>query len=285
MRQNMAAISLIALTCLCLILMASEGQSYISLPIEPIANHFALADCVVVGKIVSVAEKPEKGVLYPGMPAGTEFTVIEVETSEILAGPTEIKRVKLAFLNSHLKSQKPVPAVGLEGLFFGVRTPDSKFFLVPVGGFHESKTDTYKKTFEQARRCAKLLAKPDEGLASKDGSDKLLTAYILALRETYNQVRKTGPGVKLKAETMEAERSKRMMMALAEGDWSDKASGANAGNALNWFSRPPLVTPKGFPSGVNSDDKDAVAKARQWLKENAETYRLKRLVLIEIQKK
>jgi hypothetical protein len=121
---------------------------------------------------------------------------------------------------------------------------------------------------------------------NRSSAVRLLTAYILVLRDTYNQVRKTGPGVTLKAEPMDAERSKKIMLALAEGDWSDKESGANAGNALNWLRHSPLVTPKAFPSGtVAIDDKEAIAKAQQWLKEHAETHRLQRLILVEAVKK
>ena len=276
-RLHIKSMVLVALLCSGLagvVLIPGICQAYISLPVEPIANHFALSDCVVVGKIVSIGDKPEKGVLYRWGKGVAEFTVVEVETNEILSGSRKSKRVKLAFLSYQIPGMKPVPKVGLEGLFFGVTTPDDKFNLVPVGAFHDSRNDAYNKKLEQARRCAKLLEKPEAGLASRNGSDKLLTAYVLVLRDTYCQVRKGG---ELKAEPMEGERSKQIMLTLAEGDWSDKESGANAGNALSWLRHAPIKTPQEFPTGVSEDDKAAVAKARRWLAENAETYRLQRL--------
>ncbi len=274
-RMRRAWFGLIFLGLAGVALMPGICQAYISLPVEPIANHFALSDCVVVGKIVSIGDKPEKGVLYRWGKGVAEFAVVEVETSEILSGSKESKRVKLAFLSYQMPGMKPAPQVGLEGLFFGVRTPDEKFNLVPVGAFHDSRNDAYNKKLEQARRCARLLEKPEAGLASRNGSDKLLTAYILVLRDTYCQVRKGG---ELKAEPMEGERSKQIMLALAEGDWSDKESGANAGNALSWLRHSPIKPPQDFPAGVSEEsDKAAVAKARRWLTENAKTYQLQRL--------
>ena len=113
----------------------------------------------------------------------------------------------------------------------------------------------------------------DKGLKSANTDDRLLTAHLLVLRSCYVPWRR---GVAARTEPIDAEQSRRILQALAEGDWdknSREVRDAVAALQLSVkFGAPPL---KDFPA--EPGEKQWAAVAKQWLKENADTYRIHRL--------
>ena len=210
-------------------------HAYITVPKEPIPNKAALADCIVVGKIVKLHEKEVEARLYHHGDVRVAFVVVDVEVTEPLYGAKEVKQVAFAFIGFQVKAAAK-PAVGQEGIFFGVKNSEKNFFVVPQGGFHERKSENYAKDLALARRCARALNEPDKALEVKDTDDRVLAAYIWSLRYTYTPMRWGG---ELKPQPVDADRSKRIVLALADADWTkpDATTGASPHSALGWLQQ------------------------------------------------
>lgn len=89
----------------------SGGRAYLAYQAGAFVEQAAIADVVVVGKIVSVTPKSGKGVVYFHDTQSKDFTILEIEPSEIIAGPKPGKRVTLAVSPTNTKHE-----VGQEGL-------------------------------------------------------------------------------------------------------------------------------------------------------------------------
>ena len=124
-----------------------------------------------------------------------------------------------------------------------------------------------------ARRLGRLLQDPEEGLKSTDAEDRLLTAYLLILRNCYVPWRR---GLAGKAEPLDAEQSKRILLALAEGDWEkNKQEVRDAVAALQLAVKLGAPALEGFPA--DQGEKQWAASAKEWLKQHADSYRIHRL--------
>lgn len=250
----------------------SSSTAYISMPNEPMAHKVAVADCVVLGKITSIQAKPALGQVWRhSVLPKWEFTIVEVEVQETFYGAKDVKQVRFGLRD--IKSYKPVPAVGQTGYFCGVKVGMNDFYVVPLDCFCGQNQPTFAQDVALARRLGRLLARPKEGLKSKNPADRVLTAHVLVLRSMFAPFRYGETG---KAEPIDAEESKLAMLALAEADW-DK-HGREVKEALNWLQwaeKHGAPAPKNLP--LNQADKDWPAAARQWLRENAESYRIHRL--------
>ena len=55
---------------------ASSSTAYIALPKESLAQKVAFADCVVLGKITAIQDKPAHG---KGEMRGWDFTIVEAD--------------------------------------------------------------------------------------------------------------------------------------------------------------------------------------------------------------
>jgi hypothetical protein len=268
--------------CATVLLLPTISYSYITVPKEPIPNKVAQADCVVVGKITAIEPKPVFARLYRHIDAKMEFVVADVEVSEPLLGPKAAKKVRLAFLQFQVKSgeHKPAPAVGQEGCFYAVKHCTEDFYVVPAGGFHDKKAKEFERELALTRRCCEFLSEPNKALKAKERQDRVLTAYLLVLRYTYAPMRLRG---KNEAKPIDAGQSKLILLALAEADWDRPAeqtevSPRYAVNLIVEAARQSGVAlPKSFPTNTGDLKKDAVAR-KQWLQDNAESYRIQQLV-------
>jgi hypothetical protein len=175
---------------------------------------------------------------------------------------------------------KPAPAVGQEGCFYAVKHCTEDFYVVPAGGFHDKNGKDFEKELALTRRGCKFLSEPNMALKAKERQDRVLTAYLLALRYTYGPIRLRG---KNQAKPIDAEQSKLIMLALAEADWDRPAdqvevSPRYAVNLIGEAARQSGVPlPKSFPTNTGDQKKDAAAM-KQWLQDNAESYRIQQLV-------
>jgi hypothetical protein len=273
MRRLFAALILLA--------WVKSSGAYITLPKEPILHKMALANCVVVGKITAIRKEPVNARLYLSQDAkakGTKFTIAEVQITEAIAGVKEQKKILIGFIGH--RDYKPAPAVGLEGCFFAVKHWDENFYVVPVGCFHAKSDPDFEKDVKLARRCGLALSDPAKGLKSKAANDRLLAANLLLLRYTYTPIRYGG---NMKGEAIGAEESKLILRTLAEADWSqpDPETKVSPQMTISWLylSAIKLGSPlaKSFPSKPE--------EVKKWLKENAETYRIQKLVPAKAEEK
>src|SRR5262249_39675227 len=139
--------------------------------------------------------------------------VVEVEVQEALSGP-RLKRARFGFRD--LKAYRPAPAVGQTGCFYGVEVGRNDFYVVPLDCFCGQTDPSFANNLAQTRRAGGLLARPEQGLKSRDAEDRLLTAHLLALRSIFAPFRFGETG---RAEPIDAEQSKLALLALAEADW------------------------------------------------------------------
>jgi hypothetical protein len=249
---------------------ASSSTAYIALPKESLAQKVAVADCVVLGKITAIQAKPAPG---QGEMRGWDFTIVDVQVQESLYGAKDKKQIRFGFPNLDKQGAKPGLAVGQIGYFCGLLDGKNDFYLVPGGCSGTEKDPGFAKDLTAARRLGRLLENPEEGLKSTDVEDRLLTAYMVVLRNCYAPWRR---GMVGKAEPIDAAQSQRILLALAEGDWKkNRQEVRDAMAALQLavkFGAPPL---KDFPRA--GDEEPWAAAAKQWLKQNAATYRIHQL--------
>jgi hypothetical protein len=255
------------------------SMAFHSMPKEPVGRKVAAADCVVLGRITAIQPRPVQGQAWrtSALPRW-DFTIVEVEVKEALYGAKGKKQVRFGFRNLQGdKTGAAQPAVGNAGYFCGVQVGKNDFYIVPLDCFCEAKDPRYEKDLAAARRLGRLLEDPEKGLKSAEAEDRLLTAYLLVLRHCYVPFRHGETG---KTQPIDAEQSKRILLALAEGDW--QKNGQEARDALGAlqlavkFGAPAM---KDFPP--QRGEEQWAAAAKQWLKQNAETYHIHRLLKIE----
>jgi hypothetical protein len=256
----------------CLLLLLSLTARADVAPPAPVAERVARVQAVVVGKVTAIEEKTVQATPYPGAEQKVEHAVAVVKIDEALNGAKGLTHLKVGFLpvaNRRFPQMKLT--VGQEACFF----------LAPheEGGFHvtrmyyditDRKTPTFEKDVAEARRCAKLLAEPEAGLKSKDAADRYLTAAMLIVRYR-TPVPSAGEP---RQEPIDAAQSKLILRGLLDGDWSRREPFRLS--AFEAFNRLGLTPEDGWtPPGDFTKFADA---AKQWLKDHADTYRVKRFV-------
>jgi len=242
------------------------------MPKEPVAHKLAVADCVVLGKIAAIHPKSVPGQVWRYSPTPKwEFTVVEVEVQERFHGPKDNKRVRFGIRDT--KAYKPVPAVGQTGCFYGVQVGMNDFYVVPLDCFSAGTGAGFANELAQVRRAGRLLGNLQEGLKSKDPDDRVLAAHLLILRCAFAPFRYGETG---KSEPIDADQSKRALLALADADWTKH--GGEIKESLTWlqwaakYGAPP---PNNFP--LDRGDGKWPTAARQWLRENAVSFRIHRI--------
>jgi hypothetical protein len=232
---------------------------------------------VVRGKVTAIQDKPTQGQAWrTSATPRWDFTIVEVEVKEPLYGAKDKKKVRFGFRNlGYFKQESlPGPAVGRTGYFCGVQVGNNDFYIVPIECFCDQKGPGYEKDLAAARRLGRLLEDPGQGLKSTDAEDRLVTAYLLVLRHCYVPWRHGETG---KAEPIDAEQSKRILLALAEGDWEKNSREVrDAVAALQLAVKFGAPAMKDFPP--QPGEEQWPASARGWLKQNAETYHIHRLL-------
>jgi hypothetical protein len=130
----------------------------------------------------------------------------------------------------------------------------------------DAKAPDYKQKLDIARRAAKLLTDPLAGLKVKDEGERLLTAVLLLghyFKAKPNQ--KLGP--------IPAEESAGILRAIAGADWSRPDPSTGGAAPLTVFYQLGPREADGWRQPA--DFQEVPAAARQWLKENADRYRIK----------
>ncbi|HJT77170.1 MAG TPA: tetratricopeptide repeat protein [Gemmataceae bacterium] len=241
-------------------------------PAPPVAQRVALADAVVVGNVVKVEAAPVEAFPLLRVRGGRKvlFKMAQVRVDRVLRGRgvAEVVRVGVG----------PGPAMpelteGQAGCFFLHRHPDGPFHVLSAGSdFIDSRRQDYGTALSLAARCARLLEGPDEGLRSRDGEDRLLTAALLVFQyRTARYVYRGAP----RTEPIDAGLSRRILAVLGEGPLAEKAARGPTGR-LTVFLRLGLTGEDGWKPP--HDLPGIAAAAATWLRENGATYRIRRYV-------
>jgi hypothetical protein len=234
----------------------------------PVPERVARADVVAVGKVTAI---DDTAVLDLDK---VEHRVALVKASDAPLGGKglDLDKLRVAFPKEDDRefpqwNLKP----GQEAIFLLTRRESEPFFQLPgPWAVLDKKSASYDKDADLVKRCARALADPDAGLKAKDADERYLTAALLVVRD-----RTPRPGVGPATELVDADRSKRILEALADADWSEKGATAPV-SPLVVFGRLGLTDKEGWT--LPKDLKDLPEAARKWLKDNASSYRLRRLV-------
>jgi hypothetical protein len=245
---------------------------------QPIPARVAAADVVVVGKVTAFEDKTVSATQFPGATEKVEFNIAIVKIADPVLNAKGLTNIKVGFY------VPPMPAPGgpiriggrrppvkldvdQEGCLLLTKHHDADFYTIDYVGVFDKKSQTYEKDLEQVKKAAKLLADPKAGLESKDANDRLTTAGMLIAR--YRKFVPNG-----KEEAIDATESKLILKTLADAEWPKTVNFQDM-SAQRAFGQLGLQPKDGWnPQGVT----DYTAASKAWLKDNADTYRIKRFV-------
>ncbi len=276
--------SLIPSVLVCLAALVSTPAHALMIAPAPIPERVAQAEVIVVGTVGKVESQNVSAIPFFGGKDKVEFQVVAVKIDDAVLGAKGLKEIRVGFVPPQNKPAGPIrlprPSViletGQEVCLFLRKHPEESFYVAPMYfDVMDKKNPNFSQDVELVKRCVKLLAEPDAGLKAKDADDRLLTAAMLLSR--YRTDRSgTGKG---KTEPVEAEQSKLILQALADADWS-KPNHPLLGAQMSpqqLFLRLGLTDKDGWSQP--KDFKEFPALAKNWLKENAGTYRLQRFAV------
>lgn len=291
--KRMMLAGVAGLSCLALMAAVAPAKAMMIAP-APIAQRVAQADCVIVGKVTSLEDK--KIPISPGNP--TKYTIAVVKIEDGILGVKGLTHVRVAFIEP---PPPPAPGVvpppgpggrpvfvrpirrypqvnlvpGQEACLFLTKAPKATYYL--AGAYYnvinKAGNNNFENEVKEAKRCGKLLADPMKNLKSDKNEDRFLTAAMLMSR-----IRKTGypnPADRnQKTEPIAAEESKLILQAIADADWSNN-------NPVMFRMNPSMTfNMLGQKEGWTQprDYREFPEAAKKWLKDNASTYRIQRVV-------
>jgi hypothetical protein len=237
---------------------------------SPLAR-FALADCVVLGKVTSIEDR---GVLATQTRGGSkvEYTIAVVQVTNALKGAEGMTHVRVGVV----PPQFLVPEQ--EAIFFLTQHSEEPFYHLgqrydsPIQKENNAGFAAQLQTYE---RLARLMKDPDASLVCKDAQDRFLTAALLL---TEYRATDRLAGVKgAKQEAVDATRSRLILEALAGLDWNQyNADFRIAPRGL--FNQLGMTDKDGWVTRGFKDNEEFDAAAKKWLLEHASTFRIKTYV-------
>jgi tetratricopeptide (TPR) repeat protein len=251
---------------------AAVTQAGFPTPEPPIPQRVALADAIVVGRVARVEEEPVHAFPFLKVREGQKvlFKMFKVYIDRVLLGQAGLEHVRVG-----IGPGQAMPGLTEEqtGCFFLHKHPEEPFYVLLAGSdFIDSRREEFGRILALASRCAGLLGNTDAGLRSREGEDRLLTAALLIFR--FRTVQYAYSGVP-RTEPIAAGLSRRILAALGEGSFSDKAAREPTGR-LSLFLRLGLTAEDGW--APPRDLSGIAAATEKWLAENAATYRIRRYV-------
>jgi hypothetical protein len=246
---------------------------------------------VVLGTVSSIADKTVKAkpiMPLPGQNGKVEYHVATVKVQEGFLDGKGLTDVQVAWVGNGNAPGGPrgfpglMPQVSLtkdqEGCFFLVKHPTEAFFVVvaPPDVVLKSSQD-FEKYSNLVKKCAKALDKPENGLKSKEASDRILAASLLMAR--YRDPKLAGG----KQEEIDADESKLILEGMAEADFT-KTDAETGINPVNMFVQLRLTAKDGWKVPQNINQAGLADAMKKWLKDNAGVYRIKKFVAEKAEK-
>jgi len=277
--MNHKRIWLAGVACLALLTAAQAKALMIAPP--PAGTRIASADVVVVGKVTGFGAKLVKGEMFKG--DERDMQIAKIKVSDTLVGK-EVKEIEVGFFPPANNNGGGGPRIIKRGPSVQLKQ-DEEYALILTK--HPTKKDTYvvvnyydaiakkdngnfDKEIETIKKSAKLLAKPEDGLKSKDADERLTTASLLVTRYRTNRLPEP------KTEEISAEQSKLILEVLASADWAPKNQRFGEPNAQQTFFMLGLTEKDGWKQP--QDFTKLADTAKKWCKDNADKYRIKRFV-------
>jgi len=267
----------------------------------PISQRVAMADGVVVGKVTRIEEKTVAALQFPGNPNPVEYKIAVVKIDKAFGNIKKGTEVRVGFIPPPPVNPNPNPGAGRpfilrrpnrdvqlvkdqEACLFLTKHFDASFYVANNYFDVITKTKetaaTFDKDLAEIERFSKLLADPMAGLESKKADDRLTTIELLLARYRTSRPSATPP----KQEPIPAAESKAILTILAEADWTAKQPKVGVAPRIGF----PMNTPNNlfFRLGLTPEDgwspPEDVRKvpdaAKKWLRDNADSYRIKHFV-------
>lgn len=273
------------------------ARAYIGIAMQPIPETVVIADVVALGKITSREKTKINAKIYPDAPGKWDFEVFELTVAAVLKGKAaKTFRVGVPRMDYHKRPMKvevegrirllnPEIKVAAEGSFLLVKHCELDFYVLPpICGFLDKNEADYDKELALLRRCAGLLAKPDEGLSAKEKEDRFLTAYMLVYDYDFKDYRRAASRGLIE-EPVDPKQSKRILQALLEGDWDVPNPGFASGplskvrpqSTIAWLKLD-AASMKKRPTVSPLAEEEYAKAGRKWLTDISETAQLRRLV-------
>lgn len=281
-------IALAALSSLAL-LSSPAVAKVIFRPTAPTGQAFE-AELIVVGKVQEVEKDLAKVSEYPGGPK-VPFQIVSVKVSETLGLAKGLTHVRIGFVPKEGRDADRRFEVihnlveGQEGCFFLMKHPEADFYVqFPNGSQLLSSQNDYYKQLGTIKKITKALSEPLTALKAKDAADRQITACALVMKyRSHPEGLKGGP---ITPEPIPAEESKLILTALSEMEWGQFGpEGFSSLDRTFWMLG--LKASDGWtppPPKVQNDPKLMTAAVTKWLKENAEKYRIQRMIVVRSMK-
>jgi len=252
--------------------------------IGAVRNQVSTSDVLVVGKVKAIEEKTVVAGLFPTDPYHYELKVAVIAVEEMIVGPKDLREVRVAFRGIY--SSQPLfknqeLAVDQEACFGLKRHYEKDFY---VSSYTENKTSpNYERNIVHIRQAGKCLRDTLAGLKSKEPDDRLVTAALLIGRYRTTTYVAPDSGKVLKTEPIDAEESKLIMNALADADWKvDRNSPLPS--PVQLFQRLGVTVDDGW-SPQPANFVNFYDQAKTWVKDHADSYRIKKIVFEDAPKK
>jgi len=241
----------------------------------PVVARVASSDAVVIGKVESFEAKT---VDLPPFVGGQELLahrIAVVKVDKGFAGAAGLTHVRVAFVQLTGPSRRPQAnlTLGEEYVLYLSAVPKQNFFQVSMY-FHvvaKKNNPQFAKEAALVERSATLLKDPKAALESNNGEERLLAAAALLYRYRQGSLAAT----ELIQVPVDAEESKRIMLAIAEADWNNPPQelGVVPSQLFYMLGATPAdgwTPPKDF--------KQFPETAKAWLRNNAGKFQIKKLV-------
>ena len=278
----------VGLSCAALIAAPVFARAMMIAP-PSVPQRVAVADVIVVGKVTAFGDHLVQAVPPTGGDKKVDYPIAIVHRSDSIAGVGDAKEIKVGFIPPPPPTPpgagpgprpfiKHYPQFNLsldeEACLFLVKHPTEDFYVGQAyyDVLNKAGYANFDKDMDEVKRCVTLLADPAAGLQGKNADDRYLTAALLVLRY---RTRKPG---ETKTAPIDAGQSKQILLALADADWDPKPGGP-AGFRMSPQFLFASIGPTAEDGWVQPKDvKETAAAAKQWLKDNAEKYRIRRYV-------
>jgi hypothetical protein len=222
---------------------------------------------------------------FPGSPNKVPYRVAIVQVTESITGAKGAKMVRVGFPAPPAPPDPNQPVriirrpgmqvqlkTGTEGLFYLTKSASNLYTTPMYYDVTPRESANFNKEVEEAKAQSKLLENPTAGLQAKDPQTRFLTAALLVAR--YRNLR----GGNARLEPIAAEESKLILAALAEADWNRPQGRFDQLHPMQVFNQLGLTQKEGWqPQNVRTPQ-DYANAVRAWLRQNANTYRIQRVV-------
>jgi hypothetical protein len=286
----------------------TEVKPALAILAPPIAQRVAQSTTIVVGKVESIEEKTVQAKQYPAAQDKAEFQIAIIKIEDPILVEKGLTHVRVGFLpppparvNPGGPNVGPIvrPPIGAPKPVNFVKDQEVLVFLAPHfdGNFMYAQNGfdvvdkqgnaNFEKDVAEAKKFAKLLADPKEGLKSDKQEERYSTAAMLIMHYRFKRIGGTEP----KTEAVNADISKLILTALAESDWTNAATPIPRTTPQNLFMqlgvtdkdgwKPPMIEVQGR---TQIDYKNQPAAMQQWCKDNADKYKIQRYVYEKTEK-